>query len=57
MLTDFAALSMAWIAFAFATKSATARYTYGYDRLPILVAFVNGLTLFAVAAWIFNGGG
>lgn len=52
MLTDFAALSMAWIAFAFATKSATARYTYGYDRLPILVAFVNGLTLFAVAAWI-----
>lgn len=52
MLTDFAALSMAWIAFALATKSATARYTYGYERLPILVAFVNGLTLFAVAAWI-----
>lgn len=52
MLTDFAALSMAWIAFALTTKSATARYTYGYERLPILVAFVNGLTLFAVAAWI-----
>ena len=52
MLTDFAALSMAWIAFALAMKSATARYTYGYERLPILVAFVNGLTLFAVAAWI-----
>jgi len=52
MLTDFAALSMAWIAFALAAKSATSRYTYGYERLPVLVAFVNGLTLFAVAAWI-----
>jgi len=29
MLTDFAALAMAWIAFALATKSANARYTYG----------------------------
>jgi cobalt-zinc-cadmium efflux system protein len=52
MLTDFAALSMAWIAFALATKPANARYTYGYERLPILVAFVNALTLFAVAIWI-----
>lgn len=52
MLTDFAALAMAWGAFKLATRPANARYTYGYDRVSILVAFVNGLTLFAVAGWI-----
>jgi cobalt-zinc-cadmium efflux system protein len=52
MLTDFAALAMAWGAFRLATRPANARYNYGYDRVPILVAFVNGLTLFAVSVWI-----
>lgn len=52
MLTDFAALSMAWAAFRLAMRPANDRYTYGYDRITILVAFVNGLTLFAVALWI-----
>ena len=52
MLTDFAALAMAWGAFRLAARPATARYTYGYDRISILVAFVNALTLFAVAGWI-----
>lgn len=52
MLTDFAALAMAWGAFRLATRPANERYNYGYDRVPILVAFVNGLTLFAVSVWI-----
>ena len=52
MLTDFAALAMAWGAFRLATRPANTRYTYGYDRISILVAFLNGLTLFAVAGWI-----
>lgn len=52
MLTDFAALAMAWAAFLIAARPANHRYTYGYDRVSILVAFVNGLTLFAVAGWI-----
>ena len=52
MLTDFAALAMAWGAFRLAMRPADTRYTYGYDRVSILVAFVNGLTLFAVAGWI-----
>ncbi len=52
MLTDFAALAMAWAAFRLASRSANARYTYGYDRVSILVAFVNALTLFLVAGWI-----
>lgn len=52
MLMDFAALAMAWAAFRLASRPATARYPYGFDRVSILVAFVNALTLFAVAAWI-----
>ena len=52
MLADFAALAMAWGAFSIARKPANPRLTYGYDRVSILVAFVNGLTLFAVAIWI-----
>lgn len=52
MLTDFAALAMAWGAFKLAMRPANTRFTYGYDRVSILVAFVNGLTLFLVAGWI-----
>lgn len=52
MLTDFAALAMAWGAFQIAKRPATWRHSYGYDRVSILVAFVNGLTLFAIAFWI-----
>ena len=52
MLTDFAALAMAWGAFRIAKRPANWRLSYGYDRVAILVAFVNGLTLFAVAIWI-----
>lgn len=52
MMTDFAALAMAWAAFMIARRPATWRLTFGYDRFAILIAFVNGLTLFAVAAWI-----
>ncbi len=54
MATDFAALAMAWLAFRVARRPADSRRTYGFDRLSVLVAFVNGLTLFAVAAWIIR---
>jgi cobalt-zinc-cadmium efflux system protein len=52
MATDFAALAMAWLAFRVARRPADARRTYGFDRLSVLAAFVNGMTLFAVAGWI-----
>jgi len=52
MFTDFAALTMAWGAFRIAMRPENKRYPYGYDRISILVAFVNGLTLFVVATWI-----
>lgn len=52
MMTDFAALAMAWGAFIIAKRPANWRLSYGYDRVSILVAFVNGLTLFVLALWI-----
>ncbi len=52
MATDFAALALGWLAFRMAERPADAARTYGFDRWSVLVAFVNGLALFAVAAWI-----
>ena len=52
MLTDFAALAMAWLAFRIARRPADRRRTYGFDRLSVLAAFTNGLALFAVTIWI-----
>jgi len=53
MLTDFAALVLAWFAFRLARRPADEERTYGFDRFSVLAAFVNGLTLFVIAGWIF----
>jgi cobalt-zinc-cadmium efflux system protein len=52
MLTDFAALALAWLGFRLARRPADWRRTYGFDRFSVLVAFVNGIALFAIAGWI-----
>jgi len=52
MLTDFASLALAWFAFRLARRPADWRRTYGFDRFQVLVAFTNGIALFAIAAWI-----
>ncbi len=52
MLTDFASLSLAWLGFRLARRPADWRRTYGFDRFSVLIAFVNGIALFAIAAWI-----
>ncbi len=52
MLSDFGALALAWIGFRMARRPATSTRTFGFRRFPVLAAFVNGLTLFAIAAWI-----
>ncbi len=52
MLTDFASLALAWLGFRLARRPADWRRTYGFDRFQVLVAFTNGLALFAIAAWI-----
>jgi len=53
MLIDTTALILVWWAFKLATKPADNRKTYGHQRFQILAAFVNGLTLFLIAGWIF----
>ena len=52
MLTDFASLLLAWFAFRLARRPADWKRTYGFDRFSVLAAFVNGVTLFAIAGWI-----
>jgi hypothetical protein len=52
MLTDFASLMLAWFAFRIARRPADWKRTYGYDRFSVLAAFVNGMALFVIAAWI-----
>jgi cobalt-zinc-cadmium efflux system protein len=52
MLTDAAALGFALFASAMAARPAAGRWTYGYSRLEILAAQVNGITLGLLAIWI-----
>lgn len=52
MLSDTVALVLAWYAFQLAGRAATARLTYGFDRVKTLVAYTNGLTVFVIGIWI-----
>ena len=49
MLTDVAALSLTLAAIWFAARPATAKKTFGYYRLEILAAFVNGIALVLIS--------
>jgi cobalt-zinc-cadmium efflux system protein len=57
MLTDAAALAFALFASAMAARPAAGRWTFGYSRLEILAAQVNGITLALLAVWIFWSAG
>jgi cobalt-zinc-cadmium efflux system protein len=52
MLSDVFALGLSLLALVYAAKPPTPRKTYGYHRLEILAALVNGLILWAMAAFI-----
>ncbi len=52
MLTNSIALWLAWYAFHLAERPATKNHTYGLGRVKTLVAYTNGVTIFAVALWI-----
>jgi cobalt-zinc-cadmium efflux system protein len=53
MLNDVAALALTWFALWFARRPATAAKSYGYLRMEILVALVNGAALIMIAVVIF----
>jgi cobalt-zinc-cadmium efflux system protein len=53
MLSDNVALGLALFAAWLGGKPATPERTYGYRRAEVLVALANGVTLVALAIWIF----
>jgi cobalt-zinc-cadmium efflux system protein len=52
MLTDVAALALSLFVSWFCTRPETPRRTYGYVRLEILAAFLNGAALLAICGFI-----
>ncbi len=52
MLTDAAALGLALVAATYARRPARGRWTFGFRRLEILAAHINGITLLVVGVVI-----
>ena len=52
MLTDAASLAMGYAAVRAAARPATPAMSYGHHRWQVLAAFVNGLGLLVLSAWI-----
>jgi cobalt-zinc-cadmium efflux system protein len=54
LLTDAAALGLAWHAFRVSRRPATPARSYGHARFQVLAALINGTALFVVAFWIIT---
>lgn len=52
MLTDTAALLLAWAGFHFGRRAASTQRTFGYRRLEVLAGFVNAWMLLLLVAWV-----
>jgi cobalt-zinc-cadmium efflux system protein len=52
MLTHLFALGMSYAAVMLALKPASKRHTYGFYRAEVLAAFINGMVLVGIAAYI-----
>lgn len=52
MLADAASLALAYAGTRLARRPADDRRSFGYGRLEVLAAFVNGVTLLLLAGWI-----
>ena len=55
MFTDVAALALALTAVWFGSRPATSKKTFGYYRLEIIAALVNGVALVVISLLIFYG--
>lgn len=53
MLTDTASLALAWIAARISRRPADTLRSYGYHRIQILAAFINGIAFIVIVVWIF----
>ncbi len=56
-LSDFLALLLSWVAVYYQSRPPTSTKTYGYQRTGVLAAFINALTLVAIAFLIFYEAG
>ena len=52
MMTDAAALALAWAGFRFGRRAADKKRTFGYMRFEVLAGFVNAVALMLLVAWI-----
>ena len=52
MLVDSLALFMNWLALGLSLRPADSKHTYGYYRIQVIAAFLNGLFLLALSLWI-----
>ncbi len=52
MATDAASLLLALLAFRLSRRPADAARSFGFHRAEILAAFINGVTMMALAVWI-----
>lgn len=53
MLTHLLALVLSLVALIFASRPPTEKKTFGFYRLEILAALINGVTLLLITSWIF----
>ena len=53
MFTDALSIGLAYMALGFATRPPTSQKTYGWYRLEVLAALVNGVTLVVMSLFIF----
>lgn len=54
MLTDAAALALAYAAFRFGRRAADSRRTFGYLRFEVVAGLINAITLFGIVGWIVH---
>ncbi|ADG81337.1 cation diffusion facilitator family transporter [Thermincola potens JR] len=52
VLADAAALGLAWLAFQQSKKESSINKTFGYYRFEVITAFINGLSLILISAYI-----
>jgi len=53
VFTDFIALSLSYYGVRQAQRPASHKMTFGYHRIGVIIAIVNAISIFAIAAFIF----
>ena len=54
MLLDATALGLSWYSLKLSRRAQDQRLSYGYHRYQVLAAFINGLLLLGLIAWILT---